>query len=251
MTAEAIALEDQERDRALDLAQEALKLDPALVPAASVAARALIATGNTRRAQKILRATWDQMRHPDLAEIMARAVPGEGPEARFERIRDFVGNPDAHIESGYALAKAALAARRLDVARQALATHAADHPPARVCALMGEIEDSEGDKGKSREWFARAVHAPRDPLWVSDGVASPRWTPVSPVTGEIVPCEWKVPFDVLPPAPADMPGPEEAAAVVPQAALPASRTATEPAVSTPFKRPPDDPGVDADGNGMG
>jgi HemY protein len=32
-------------------------------------------------------------------------------------------------------------------------------------------------------------------MWVSDGVARNRWMPVSPVTGEIVPCEWKVPFD--------------------------------------------------------
>ena len=37
--------------------------------------------------------------------------------------------------------------------------------------------------------------APRDPVWVSDGVASTTWSPVSPVTGEIVPCLWKAPFD--------------------------------------------------------
>jgi HemY protein len=241
LAAEAIVLEDEKRDRALDLALEALKLDPALVPAASVAARCHMANGSARKAQKILRNTWAHIKHPDLAELMARSETGDGPEARFERMRDFAGAPEAEIESAYAIAKAALTARRFDVARQALSAWTADRPPARVCALMGEIEDSDGDRGKSREWFARAVHAPRDPMWVSDGVASPRWQPVSPVTGEIVPCEWKVPFDVLPAQPVEVAeAPSGPVAALQDAAH--TQTATPPPL--PFQRPPDDPGVD-------
>ena len=70
--------------------------------------------------------------------------------------------------------------------------------PARVCALMALVEEAADDKGRAREWLARAIHAPRDPMWVSDGVANTRWQPVSPVTGEIVSCDWKVPYDMLP-----------------------------------------------------
>ena len=44
-------------------------------------------------------------------------------------------------------------------------------------------EDGRGDKGRAREWLARAVRAPSDPMWVIDGAASPYWTPISPVTG--------------------------------------------------------------------
>jgi HemY protein len=68
-------------------------------------------------------------------------------------------------------------------------------PQARVCALMAQIEDASDDKGRVKEWLARALHAPRDPMWVSDGVANTRWVAVSPVTGEIVPCEWKTPYE--------------------------------------------------------
>lgn len=240
LTAEAIALEEQDRSRALDLASEALKLDPKLVPAASVAARSHIVNGNARKAQKILRATWERARHPDLAELMSRSVPGDGPEARFERVRDLVGPRTDDVESAHALARAALAARRLDVARTALSSHVADRPQARICALMGEVEDAENDKGKAREWFARAIHAPRDPMWVSDGVASPRWLPVSPVTGEIVPCDWKVPFDMLPPSAeeATQPAPFELSSLTVKA------PGAEPAKALPFQRPPDDPGVE-------
>lgn len=246
LTAEALSLEDDSRDRALTLASDAHRLDPALVPAACIIARCNIANGNARKAQKILRSTWEATKHPDLAELMARSVPGDGPEARFERVRDLVGDPESHIESAHALAKAALAAKRLDVARAALSTHVADRPPARICALMGEIEDADGDRGKSREWFARAIHAPRDPMWVSDGVASPRWLPVSPVTGEIVPCDWKVPFDILPTA---TPEPQPALDGMPSISV--RSAAPEPAKSLPFQRPPDDPGVETDGNAVG
>jgi HemY protein len=72
-----------------------------------------------------------------------------------------------------------------------------DQPQSRICGLMAEIENAQGDKEKSRDWLAKALHATRDPIWVSDGVAAARWTPVSPVTGEIVPCEWKPPFEML------------------------------------------------------
>jgi HemY protein len=240
MTADAIAREDTERGRALELASEALKLDPALVPAASVAARCHIADGSQRRAMKMLRATWENAKHPDLAELMAHSVPGDGPEARFERVRDFVGDPESHIESACALARAALSARRLDVARKALSTYLADHPPQRVCALMAAVEEAEGDKGRAREWLARALNAPRDPMWVSDGVANMRWMPVSPVTGEIVPCEWKVPFDVAT-APADFALADDGA---PDAAVPALSANAQPGPIKPveFHRPPDDPG---------
>jgi HemY protein len=92
-------------------------------------------------------------------------------------------------------------------------------------------------------------------MWVSDGVASPRWTPVSPVSGEIVPCEWKLPFEMMggevrlpqrsaaadAPVPAEAP-PAEAPAVV---ALPP--VLAEPARQVETFRPPDDPGV-ADGS---
>lgn len=251
ITAEALAIEDSNRARALELALDALRLDAALVPAACVAARSHIANSLARKAQKLLRATWAQAPHPDLAELMARSVTGDGPEARYERVRDLVGPRPESLEGCCALAKAAIAARRLDVARAALALQIADRPQARVCAMMGQIEDAEGDKGKAREWFARAIHAPRDPMWVSDGVASPRWTALSPVTGEIVPSEWKVPFDMLP---AEQP--EAAEATEADGSLPAitlkvpekqgdSSAGAEPRKSLPFGRPPDDPGVEA------
>jgi HemY protein len=240
LAAEALAAEESDRPKALKLAYAALDLDPGLVPAAALAARRHIAEGGTRKAMKVLRAAWAKSPHPELADLIARADPTEGVEARFERVRDTVGEPQANLESAVALAKAALAAGRLEVAREALAQWSESQPQARVCALLARIEDAAGDKGRAREWLARAIHAPRDPIWVSDGVANARWMPVSPVTGEIVRCEWKTPFDM--PALEESPhaaAQDEAAAA--RAALPAQQVPEEGnAVRPPV---PDDPGV--------
>ncbi len=238
LAAEALAREDKDRAGARDLALKALKLDPSLVPTALVAARCHIADGSPRKAAKLLRAIWRLSPHPDLAQVFAHQKPGDGPEARFERVRDLVKEHAGGLEGAYALARAAAAAQRWDVARKTLEPLMAERPQARLCALMADIEEAQGDKGRAREWLARAVKAPRDPIWVSDGVASPRWSPVSPVSGDIVPCEWKVPFEMLgEEPPAEIPAPAAAA------------TALKPIAKPPMAerlRPPDDPGLPED-----
>lgn len=232
LAAEAINLEDSNRVSALSLATEAHNVDPALVPAALVAARCHVANGSTRKALRILRDTWANAAHPDLAEIVAHAKPGDSPEDRFERVRDLVGNTEESTEGAFALARAAVEARRFEVARKALEPHVRDAPQARICELMAMIEEAADDKGRAREWLARAIHAPRDPMWVSDGVACPRWTPVSPVTGEIVPCEWKAPFEMLS-APPPMPAPEPAGSIV---SLPKQQSVAPPQPHYPARR---------------
>jgi HemY protein len=233
--AQALELEEKDRERAQSFAHDALSHDASLVPAALVAARTHVANGNHRKALKLLRATWPLAPHPDLAEVAANAKPNDSAEEKFERVRDLVGTPETNLESAFALARAAVAAKRWDVAKAALETHITEKPQARICGLMAQIEDAQGDKGRSREWLARALHAPRDPIWVSDGVASPRWTPVSPVTGEIVACVWKPPFE----QPAGLGWQMQDDEAVPLL----ETTATKPNSTETF-RAPDDPGIE-------
>ena len=196
LTAQALKEETESSVNAQAHALEAHKLDPSLVPAALVAARIYVAQNNPRKAAKLLRSTWALSPHAELAEVMEHLKPGDGPEERFERVRDLVGKPETSAEAAFSFARAAISAQRFDVARSALQAFVDGRPQARICGLLAEIEEAQGDKGRSREWLARALHAPRDPIWVSDGVASARWTPISPATGEIVMCEWKPPFEM-------------------------------------------------------
>ncbi len=232
LTAQALAEEESNRIRALSLAVQAHSLDASLVPAALVAARCTLADNNQRKANKILRSTWALNPHAQLADVMANSKLGDDPEQRFERVRDLVGKPGESIEAAYSLARVAINAKRWDVARATLEPFIEDKPQARLCGLMAEIEEAADDKGRAREWLARALHAPRDPVWVSDGVASTRWTPVSPVTGEIVSCEWKPPFEYTSNAQWQVAAPAETPLL-----------ATEPKAVEQF-RAPDDPGIE-------
>jgi len=71
LAAQALAIEDSNKALALELALKAHKLDPALVPAAAVAARVLVSQASQRKAAKIIRETWAAAPHPELAEVQA------------------------------------------------------------------------------------------------------------------------------------------------------------------------------------
>lgn len=244
LAAEALAKEDKDRAAALDLATRAHRLDPSLVPAALVAARIHMANGSPRKAQRVIRDTWALAPHPELAEVFSRHKPGDSAEACFDRVRELVREKDGGLEGAFALARAAVRAQRWDVARDTLKPHLESRPQARLCALMADIEEAQGDKGRAREWLARALRAPRDPIWVSDGVASPHWTPVSPVSGEIVPCDWKQPFDMPEQPEPDLPPPPPVAEALPKAEPP-PRLIEAPQKVTPIHQP-DDPGLPED-----
>jgi HemY protein len=65
---------------------------------------------------------------------------------------------------------------------------------------MAEIEEGEhGDQGRVRSWLARALIAPRDPVWTADDQVFDRWAPVSPVSGRVGAFEWKVVAEPRPP----------------------------------------------------
>jgi len=242
--AEAMAVEDKDRAAALDLANRAHRLDPSLVPAALVAARVHIANGSPRKAQRIIRDTWALSPHPDLADVLAHQKPGDSADTQFERVRDLVREHAGGLEGAYSLARAAVRAKRWDVARDALKPYIDDRPQARICALMADIEEAQDDKGRAREWLARALRAPRDPMWVSDGVASLKWTPISPVSGEIVPCEWKQPFDMP-----EQLEPDAEPAPEPLPETPAPPKAIEAPQRVIPQHQPDDPGLPEDLDG--
>ncbi len=201
LTARALAAEESERDRARQLALDALKLAPSLVPAAELAGRLLGDAGELRRASRIIEKAWEANPHPDLADTYANLRSGDSARERLARVQSLAlkapGQGSAHVESALAVARAALDAQEFAVARNAIRP-LLKAPTQRVATLMAEIERAEsGDEGRSREWMARALRAPRDPAWTADGFVTDRWMPVSPVSGRLDAFQWKVPLAEL------------------------------------------------------
>ena len=196
LTAQALDLEATESARAAELAQEAHRIAPDLVPAATLAGRVMAGQGNAYKTARVLARTWQYTPHPDLAIGYAYARPGDSPRDRLARIRSLIVLTPDHLEARIALASAAVDAREWGEARAALLPLIAKNPSAKVCALMARIEGGEKrDAGRVREWLARAVRAPRDAVWMADGIISNEWAPISPVTGALDAFEWRVPPD--------------------------------------------------------
>jgi len=198
LTAQAQAAEEDDPNRALHLAVEANGLAPDLVPAATIAGRLFAARGNTARAAKILQKTWSRSPHPDLATTYAFARIGDSPRDRLDRVKQLAALTPNSIEGPIAVATAAIEARQFDEARNALKPLLDGRMTQRTATLMARIEGEEhSDKGRVREWLARAVNAPRDPAWTADGVVAEDWSPVSPVTGALDAFRWRVPVEPI------------------------------------------------------
>ena len=179
-------------------AQSAAKLAPDLVPAAALAGRLLSHRGDLRRAAKVVEAAWRAMPHPDLADVYLNLRPGDSALDRLRRAETLAKIANWTPEARIAVARAAMEAREFARARTALEPLTRDRPSVRVCLLMSDLEQAEhGSTGQGREWLFRATRAPRDPVWMADGVVSDHWAPISPVTGRLDAFVWQAPPDVL------------------------------------------------------
>jgi len=197
-TARARQNEISDPSGALSHALAALKLLPDFVPAALIAARIEANRGEGRKAMSLLRRVYRATGHPDVASLYANAAHGASAVDRLKRARELIEVPPPSRAAALVLARAAIDAFDWSLARNALANYSASEPSQAVCLLMAEIEEGQnGDQGKAREWLARAVRAPRDPVWTADGVTSDEWEPVSPITGKLDAFEWKVPVSAV------------------------------------------------------
>jgi HemY protein len=198
LTAEAMAELQSNPDKAAKLAREAHRLAADLVPAAVTAAAALIRGNDLRRATNILEATWTLSPHPDIADTYVHLRSGDSVRDRLKRARRLASLQPDNREGRLAVAEAAIAATDWKAARAEMQKVLAETPTQRACLIMADIEEVElGDKGRMRDWLARAVRAPRDPVWMADGITSEHWLPVSPVSGRLDAFEWKMPQGAL------------------------------------------------------
>jgi HemY protein len=196
LTAKASALVDRDPLAARNAAVEAHRLAPDLVPAAVVAAKALFKQGDLRKGSKILETAWRKNAHPDIAETYVHARHGDSVQDRLVRARKLKAQRENNAQSALAVARSAMEAGDLALARRSAEEALRIDPREGAYLLMADIEEADtGDQGRIRQWLARAVRAPRDAVWVADGVVSENWAPLSPVTGRLDAFEWKTPVE--------------------------------------------------------
>ncbi len=200
LTAKAMSLMDTDPVTAKNAALEANRLQPDLVPAATVAAKALFRQNDVRKGAKILEAIWKIEPHPEVGDLYVHARPGDATHDRLARAKKLQSLKQNNPESAMVVARAALDAGEYREARTEAESAVRMQPREGAYLLLADIEEAEsGDQGRVRQYLSKAVRAPRDPAWVADGFVSDRWAPVSPITGKLDAFEWRAPVERLAP----------------------------------------------------
>ncbi|WP_071798943.1 heme biosynthesis protein HemY [Natronohydrobacter thiooxidans] len=154
-------------NRAREVAIEANRLSPDLIPAAVAAAQALVAQNKGSYAAGVIKKAWKSQPHPELAAAFAAIEPDETPRQRIARFEKLLRQaPDAD-ESKLLRAEMLIAAEDFPAARRALGDLYERAPTVRSLTIMAAIERGEGaDDAVVRGWLAKALTANRGPQWV-------------------------------------------------------------------------------------
>lgn len=181
----AVAAAEAEADpsRGLKLAQAAWKQDSSLTPAALTYADRLRRTGKEKRALAVIRQTWAQAPHPDLATFALAPVPD--PLGRVKAARQLAEANPSHVESRLLLSRTELNAGLLGEARhQAEAARQTGLNQRRLWLLLADIEeaehgDTEAGRAAQREALRHAAAADPDPEWQCTVCRTPHrsWVP--------------------------------------------------------------------------
>ena len=181
---------------AREAAIDANKQSPDLIPAAAMAARALIDKGDKKTATRVLKKAWDAKPHPDLAAAFADIEPAETPQARLKRFKTLTVNHPEHEETRLLMAELNIAAEDFPEARRALGSIVETHPTRRALAIMAAIERGEGsDDAVVRGWLSKALTAPRGPQWCCDKCQAVHasWDPICDNCGGFDTLSWREP----------------------------------------------------------
>lgn len=181
---------------AREAAIEANKLSPDLIPAAVIAARALVEKGDRKGATRVLKKAWEAQPHPDLAAAFAAIEPGESAQARLKRFRTLLAARPQDPESRLTEAELLVAAEDFPAARKALDDLAEAHPTQRALALLAAIERGTGAEDATvRAILARALTASRGPQWCCDKCQSVHedWQPICPICDGFDTLSWREP----------------------------------------------------------
>lgn len=189
-------LQEGSSPEALDEAIEANRLSPDLVPAAALAARAMIEKQQLRKAARMLKKAWSVHPHPDLAAAFAAIHPDESAAERLKRFHPLLQLVPDHRETKLLEAELQIAAEDFPAARRALGDLIDQAPDSRVLTIMAAIARGEGASDTVvKGWLARALSAPRGPQWVCDKCHNihHEWVPVCENCGGFDTLSWQSP----------------------------------------------------------
>ena len=199
-----LAVAAGDKAAALQIAQTAFKKLPEFPPAVAQVAAMHIANGRRGRAEKVLEEAWKVEPHPMLAAVYRQVVNQVSADKQLQLAKSLADKQPNHAESRFLIASFAMAAENWGDARKALEPLTRQHPDARVCRLMAEIEmHGFNDADAAREWLARSASASPESAWVCNqtGAVQAEWSAVCNESKLFGTLEWRVPHHLVPALP--------------------------------------------------
>jgi HemY protein len=168
LLARGLAAEAAGRDaEALDQAEQAHKLDPALAAATLLGMRMLARSGRVAAAERLAAAGWAAAPDPALARAWIGLAPAGDPTARLRQAEKLHALDRGSLEGRLALAEAELLAGRWAEARGRLAGPDAQWRTPQVfdryCRIMTYLESAAGNEPAARAWFEKSMALPEPP----------------------------------------------------------------------------------------
>ena len=187
------AAQAQDKDKALQAAEQAVKQSPTWLPALINLADILASLGHHRAAMRVIERAWKTQQHPKLAAIVRRMA--DNPLAALKQTERLCKNNESDIESRKAIAEAALAADIWGEARRHLLACVNERSATQgVYKMLARLERRErGNERAAAEWLTRASEAVADPAWSCRvcGHAHEDWQPICASCAAFDTLEWK------------------------------------------------------------
>ncbi|WP_455476991.1 heme biosynthesis HemY N-terminal domain-containing protein [Bartonella sp. B41] len=197
LSGKALDLFETHPSEARSVILKAHRLASDFVPITVIMADILYKLNEVRKADKIIIAAWKKEPHPDLAALYLQRE--EGAVGRLKRAKTLASCNKNTFESAFLIAKAALDAGEIKLAREQARKALQYHSRESVYLLLADIEEAQGNNQVMvRKWLSLAFHAERDPVWMCDGTIFSSWFVVSPISGRLGCFEWRAPPDRIP-----------------------------------------------------
>lgn len=154
-------------EEAEKLLKQAVRQDPAFLPAAVKLVDVAIRQDDTKQAVTVLSKAWAHNPHPELGDRLLQVYSNLSPRMQLDRAQRLTRKNPRHPESAAFVAQVALSANAPSTARRVLAEALKRHNTVRLCQLMLDAQiTGDADVETVEYWAQRCTEA------VPDSVAS-------------------------------------------------------------------------------
>lgn len=179
---------------------QALRLDPTLIPAMCMKSEHLAETVSTQSAMRYIEHIWKRQQHYELGQLYLKMGSPYEPKIRFQRATKLHALAPNALASIHLLTQVALDNDELIFAQEALAPLLEQPTPTRTTYLLkARLEQLRHPDRQdvAFNWIVKALRSAPDPCWMIGTTRLDHWEPIDTRTGEIGCCEWKQPSDSI------------------------------------------------------